>query len=78
MPEVGGKSLSADMRTGLAGLRKLMDDTKLEVAAAMTEFSGEAANMQEVAKRLRAEASEMRQASAEILGNESFTQTGAT
>lgn len=71
MPEIGGKSLAGDLRSALAGLRKVVDETKLEVAGAVSDVTVEVKNMKEVAKRLRAEANEMRQASAEMLGNES-------
>lgn len=70
MPEVGGKSLAGEFRIGLAGLKKGVDELKLELAGAVSEFSSEIANGREVAKRIRAEASEVRQAVSEILGNE--------
>lgn len=71
MPEVGGKTLAHSLRTSLAGVRRVLDEAKLEVAGAVTEVTTEAKNMKEAAKRLRSEAADMRSASREILGNES-------
>lgn len=70
MPEVGGKSIASDFKIGLAGIRKMAAELKLEVAGAVTEFTTEAANVKEAASRLRGEAREMRAVAAEILGNE--------
>jgi|GEM_PF-3367039 hypothetical protein len=75
MPEIGGKSLAAQVRVGLAGLKKEIDDLKLDAAAALTELSTEVRNGKEGVKRIRAETAEVKAAFGEILGNE---QAGTT
>jgi hypothetical protein len=76
MPEIGGKSLAASLRESLAGAKKLLDEAKIDAAGAVTEVVTEAKNMKEVAKRIRAEAAEMRSVNREILGNESADLPG--
>jgi hypothetical protein len=70
MPEIGGKSLAAQVRLGLVDLKKQIDDLKLDSAAALTELATEIANGKEGVKRIRAETAEVKSAFAEILGNE--------
>jgi hypothetical protein len=70
MPEIGGKSLAAQVRVGLAGLKKQLDELKLDAAGALTELSTEIANGKEGVKRIRAETAEVKAAFSEILGNE--------
>jgi hypothetical protein len=78
MPEVGGKSLASELRTGIAGLKRGVDELKLELAGAVSEFSVEMQNGKEAAKRIRAEAADMRQAVSEILGNENVSNSTST
>lgn len=69
MPDVGGRKLAGEFGNMLAELRKTMDETKLEIAAAVTEVQSELATGKEVAKALRAEADDVRQAFGAVLGN---------
>jgi hypothetical protein len=71
MPEIGGTKLAAELKTGLAGLKKGIDELKLDLAGALSEFSSEMNNGREVAKRIRKEAADVRSAVSELLGNES-------
>jgi hypothetical protein len=73
MPEIGGNSLAEQVKVGLGGLKKQLDELKLDAAAALTEFSTEIANGNEGVKRIRAETAAVKAAFAEILGNEQAT-----
>ena len=70
MPELGGKSLAADVRVGLAGLKKKLEALRLDAAGAVNELATEITNGEEGVKRIRAETAEVKAAFAEILGNE--------
>ena len=70
MPEIGGKSLAESVRLGLAGLKKELDALKLDAAASLTELSTEIKNGQEGVKRIREETAAVKDAFADILGNE--------
>ena len=70
MPEIGGKALGSFVRESFAGLKKELDDLKIDAAAAVTELSSEVKNGKEGVKRIREEAAAVKAAFAEILGNE--------
>jgi hypothetical protein len=70
MPQIGGKALASEVKIGLTGLKKQLDELKLDAAAALTEFSTEIKNGEEGVKRLREETAAVKAAFAEILGNE--------
>jgi hypothetical protein len=73
MPELGGKSLADQVRVGLGGLRKQLDELKIDTAGALTELSTEIANGKEGVKRIREETAAVKSAFGEILGNESVS-----
>jgi hypothetical protein len=73
MPEIGGKSLASDFKITLAGLKKQMDELKIEAGGALTEMATEIKNGQEGVKRIREETAAVKAAFAEILGNEQAT-----
>jgi hypothetical protein len=70
MPQIGGKALADEVKVGLTGLKKQLDELKLDAAAALTELSTEIKNGNEGVKRLREETAAVKAAFAEILGNE--------
>jgi hypothetical protein len=70
MPQIGGKALADEVKVGLTGLKKQLDELKLDAAAALTELSTEIKNGNEGVKRLREETAAVKNAFAEILGNE--------
>lgn len=69
MPEVGGKKLATEFGGMLAGVRKMVDEAKLGIAAAVTELVTEVKSGKQVETALRAEAAEVRKAFGEVLGN---------
>jgi hypothetical protein len=69
MPEVGGKQLAANFGSMLGDLRKLVDEVKAEVGAAVTELADEVRSGKDVAKAIRAEAAEVRKTFGDVLGN---------
>lgn len=69
MPEVGGKRLAGEFAGMLSDVRKAVDEIKLEVAGAVTELMTEIQAGKSVAKAIRAEADEVRQAFGTVLGN---------
>jgi hypothetical protein len=69
MPELGGKKLAGEFGGLLAGVRKLVDEAKLGIAAAITELTSEIQSGKEVERAIRAEAQVVRDAFAEVLGN---------
>ena len=69
MPEIGGKRLSGEFGSMIAGVHKLMDETKLEIAAAVTELTEEVRGGKQVAAAIRQEAAHVRNAFGGVLGN---------
>lgn len=69
MPETGGKKVAADLRTALPDLRKLTDALQLQVGAAITRYTAEAANLRKAVAKIEDDADHMAQAANEILGN---------
>lgn len=70
MPEIGGKSLAADVKIGLAGLKQEIAELRMSAAGAITELKSEIVNGKEGVKRIQAETAAVKDAFAEILGNE--------
>ena len=69
MPEVGGRRLAGEFGSMIADVRKLVDEAKLGLAAAVTEFATEIKAGKEVERALRAEARAVREAFGSVLGN---------
>jgi hypothetical protein len=70
MPEIGGKKLSGEFGEMLAGVRRMIDETKLDIAAAVSELTTEVRGGKQVAKALREEAAHVRSAFGAVLGND--------
>lgn len=69
MPEVGGRKLAGEFGEMLAGVRKMVDETKLGIASAVTALTTELQGGKEIERQLLAEAAEVRKAFGEVLGN---------
>ena len=69
MPELGGKRTAGAIREKFALARKILDEGLLQVDAAASELLSEAEKLPQVAKQMRGEAAEMREATNELLGN---------
>lgn len=69
MPEVGGGKLAGEFGGMMADVRRMIDETKLDIAAAVTELTTEVQAGKQVAKAIRAEAAQVRQAFGSVLGN---------
>jgi predicted nucleic acid-binding Zn-ribbon protein len=67
--EVGGKRLAEDLKVRLPDLRKVADDLRLRAAAAVTQFTAEAKNVEAAIKSIEDEAAAMASVANEILGN---------
>lgn len=69
MPEIGGSKLAGEFGGMLADVRRMMDEVKLDIGAAVTELATEIQAGKDVAKAIRAEATEVRRAFGSVLGN---------
>jgi hypothetical protein len=71
MPDIGGKKFADDFRGALGSMRKVMDEVKLEIAGAVTEFHVEArGGGKAVVKQIRANTDEVKRGFQDLLGNE--------
>ncbi|MPZ41305.1 MAG: hypothetical protein GEU95_25315 [Rhizobiales bacterium] len=70
MPELGGKALAGEVGVALMGIKQALETLRLDAAAAVTELQEEITTGKEGVKRIREEAAAVRNAFAEIIGNE--------
>ena len=71
MPPIGGKTLADELKVGLGGLKKQLEELRLDAAGALGELGAEIKNGQEGVRRIREETAAVKDAFGEILGNES-------
>lgn len=69
MPEIGGSKLAGEIGGMLADVRRTIDDAKLGIAGALSEFTEEVRGLKNVEVAIRAETQVVRELSTSILGN---------
>lgn len=69
MPEIGATKLGGAIGQLIADARRQMEETRLEVAGAVTELMAEVAGYSDLAKDIRAERDQVRKDVNELRGN---------